>query len=294
MAASPFTKRRQLAAALREIRARDSRGLGVEAVAAELCWSPSKLSRYERAKTGLQPREVERLLDYYQINGARRGELMGLAREAEGRPWWSAFEEDLFPGQDELVGLEQGAATILAWQKDVIPELLQTEEYAKHTLASYAQVEPMWPGRSARLAALRVQRQRIIAQDSPAAFSAVIDEAVLLRPAGNGAMPGQLQHLVSAAGRDGIRIQVMPLSSSGRVPGGSFTVFQFADGQPDAVAVDGLRGVFFQEEEQDTYLHSIAFQAMAEAALGPEASRDLLLSMAATWPAEPSRLLAPA
>ncbi|HTZ23555.1 MAG TPA: helix-turn-helix transcriptional regulator, partial [Streptosporangiaceae bacterium] len=57
---SPTVRRRRLAAELREIR--ESRGRSGESVAAALGWSPSKISRYERAKTGLRPREVERLL----------------------------------------------------------------------------------------------------------------------------------------------------------------------------------------------------------------------------------------
>ena len=70
MPGSPTVRRRRLAAELREIR--ESKGKSGDAVAAALRWSPSKISRYERAKTGLQPREVERLLDYYEITGPRR------------------------------------------------------------------------------------------------------------------------------------------------------------------------------------------------------------------------------
>src|SRR5882672_11499992 len=67
---SPTVRRRRLAAELRGIR--EDKGKSGDAVAAALKWSPSKISRYERARTGLRPREVERLLDYYQITGPRR------------------------------------------------------------------------------------------------------------------------------------------------------------------------------------------------------------------------------
>ena len=53
------TVRRRLAVKLRGIR--ESKGKSGDAVAAALKWSPSKISRYERARTGLHPREVERL-----------------------------------------------------------------------------------------------------------------------------------------------------------------------------------------------------------------------------------------
>jgi hypothetical protein len=47
----------RLAHDLRRIRA--STGKNGDAVAAALKWSPPKISRYERAGTGLRPREVE-------------------------------------------------------------------------------------------------------------------------------------------------------------------------------------------------------------------------------------------
>ena len=74
---SPTVRRRRLAAELRGIR--ESMGKSGDTVAAALKWSPSKISRYERARTGLQPREVERLLDYYEITGSRRALLLALA-----------------------------------------------------------------------------------------------------------------------------------------------------------------------------------------------------------------------
>src|SRR6202046_2560709 len=77
---SPTVRRRRLAAELRGIR--ESRGKSGDVVAAALRWSPSKISRYELARTGLKPREVERLLDYYQITGSRRDLLVALAEDA--------------------------------------------------------------------------------------------------------------------------------------------------------------------------------------------------------------------
>ena len=47
---SPTVRRLRLAAELREIR--ESKGKSGETVAKALRWSPSKISRYERAKTG--------------------------------------------------------------------------------------------------------------------------------------------------------------------------------------------------------------------------------------------------
>src|SRR5260370_19124345 len=84
--ARPRGRGGRLAAELRGIR--EHKGKSGDAVAAALRWSPSKISRYERARTGLLPREVERLLDYYQITGPRRARLLELARDAAHKGWW--------------------------------------------------------------------------------------------------------------------------------------------------------------------------------------------------------------
>src|ERR1700727_1660841 len=79
---SPTVRRRRLAAELRGIR--ESKGKSGDAVAAALKWSPSKVSRYERARTGLHPREVERLLDYYQVTAPHAPARPRPGRVAEG------------------------------------------------------------------------------------------------------------------------------------------------------------------------------------------------------------------
>jgi transcriptional regulator with XRE-family HTH domain len=65
--ASPVVRRRRLAAELRAIRERA--GESCDQVARALRWSPSKITRYELARTGLRPRDVVTLLDHYGIAG---------------------------------------------------------------------------------------------------------------------------------------------------------------------------------------------------------------------------------
>src|SRR5215472_4669116 len=88
---SPTVRRRRLAAELRQLR--EAKGRSGESVAHALRWSPSKISRYERAKTGLRPREVERLLDYYRVRGDKRAALLALAEDASQKGWWEDFTD---------------------------------------------------------------------------------------------------------------------------------------------------------------------------------------------------------
>src|SRR5215475_15722945 len=110
---SPTVRRRRLAAELREIR--ESRGKSGDAVAAALKWSPSKISRYELARTGLKPREVERLLDYYEITGDRRSLLLSLAEDAARKGWWEEYADIISADYQQFIGLEHEASSMGIW-----------------------------------------------------------------------------------------------------------------------------------------------------------------------------------
>src|SRR5215469_1758738 len=163
MPGSPTVRRRRLAAELRGIR--ESKGKSGDAVAHALKWSPSKISRYERARTGLQPREVERLLDYYEITGPRRELLLALAEDASQKGWWEEFGNSLSEDYQQFIGLEHEATSIAIWHVDVVAGLLQTEAYARHIISSYSKVEPVAPGMIGRLVRVRMRRQEVLDRD---------------------------------------------------------------------------------------------------------------------------------
>ena len=279
---SPTVRRRRLAAELRGIR--ESKGKSGDAVAAALKWSPSKISRYERARTGLRPREVERLLDYYEITGPRRALLLGLAEDAAQKGWWEEFSDSLSEDYKQFIGLEYEATSMAIWHVDVVTGLLQTENYARHIIGSYSQVEPVAPGMIERLVRVRMRRQQVLSRDG-LQLSVVLDESVLKRRIGNDAvMYDQLMRLVKEADRPNLRLQVLPLDAQHSVFGESFVIFSFgqdADAMlQDVVSTEHLRSGFTLEGERDTYLHRIAFQMLSEAALDPVASRALILKTA--------------
>ncbi len=279
---SPTVRRRRLAAELRGIR--ESKGKSGDTVAAALKWSPSKISRYERARTGLRPREVERLLDYYQITGPRRALLLGLAEDAAQKGWWEEFTDSLSEDYKQFIGLEHEATAMAIWHVDVVTGLLQTEEYARHIIGSYSRVEPVAPGMIGRLVRVRMRRQQVLDRDG-LQLSVVLDESVLKRRIGDEAvMYDQLQRLVKEADRPNLTLQVLPLDAQHSVFGESFVIFGFgqdADAMlQDVVSTEHLRSGFTLEGERDTYLHRIAFQMLVDAALDPVTSRKLILETA--------------
>ena len=279
---SPTVRRRRLAAELRGIR--ESMGKSGDAVAAALKWSPSKISRYERARTGLRPREVERLLDYYGITGSHRALLLGLAEDAAQKGWWEEFADTLAEDYQQFIGLEHEATSIAIWHVDVVAGLLQTEGYARHIIGSYSRVEPVAPGMIGRLVKVRMQRQQVLDRDG-LQLSVVLDESVLTRRIGDeSVMYEQLQRLAREADRPNLTMRILPLSAQHTVFGESFVIFGFGEDSDamlqDVVSTEQLRSGFTLEGERETYLHRIAFQMLAEASLDPVASKALILQTA--------------
>jgi len=283
--ASPTVRRRRLAAELRGIR--EDKGKSGDAVAAALRWSPSKISRYERARTGLRPQEVARLLDYYQITGPRRALLLGLAEDAAQKGWWEEFAESLSDDYKQFIGFEHEAASMAIWHVDVVTGLLQTEAYARHIISSYSRIEPLPPGMIGRMVGVRLRRQQVLDREE-LQLSVVLDESVLKRRIGDeSVMYEQLQRLVRDGDRPNLTLQILPLSAQHMVFGESFVIFGFRDDsdalQQDVVITEQLRSSVTLEGERETYLHRIAFQALSDASLSPAESRALILDTAESY-----------
>jgi transcriptional regulator with XRE-family HTH domain len=225
--------------------AREGTGKSGDAVAAALRWSPSKVSRYERARTGLRPREVERLLDYYQITGSRRAHLLGLAEDAAQKGWWEEFADSLSDDYQQFIGFEHEATSMAIWHIDVVTGLLQTEGYARHIISSYSRVEPIAPGMIGRLVRVRMRRQQVLNREG-LQLSVVLDESVLTRRIGDDAvMYEQLQRLVREADRPNVTLRILPLDAHHISVGESFVIFGFradSDAMPqDVVSTEQMR-----------------------------------------------------
>jgi len=283
---SPTVRRRRLAAELRAIR--ESKGKSGDVVAAALKWSPSKISRYELARTGLKPQEVEKLLDYYEVTGSRRELLLTLAEDAAQKGWWEEYAEFLSPDYRQFIGLEHEATSMSIWHVEVVAGLFQTEGYARHIIGSYNQVEPIAPGMIERLVRVRMLRQRVLNREPAPQLSVVLDESILRRRLGDDVvMYEQLRRLANEAERPNVSLRVLPLDAQHSVFGESFVIFRFRSDDEaimqDVVSAEHLRNDFSVEGERETYLHGIAFQTLVNSSLEPEASRELILDTAESY-----------
>jgi transcriptional regulator with XRE-family HTH domain len=285
---SPLARQRMLAAELRRLR--ESAGRTGDEVARDLGWSPSRVSRYEVGRVVPKPEDLLRLLAVYGVTAERQAELQALAAEASEKGWWSAYADVLPPELSRLIGMETEAQSSRIWHIEVIPGLLQTEQYARAINRGYGEIGRMPPRQVERRIQARLARQRILHRDPPFQLSVILDESALRRRiAANDVMRAQLQRLVQLAQLPNVTIQVMPLDRVYPIVTVSFVLLSFgaahATTLPDVVYVERLNTNLHFEDEDETYRYQIAFEQLRQAALDPPSSVELIGTIAErTWP----------
>jgi transcriptional regulator with XRE-family HTH domain len=273
---SPTIRRRRLGAELR--RRREAAGVTIETVAERLECSASKISRIETGHTSATPRDVRDMLGIYGVSVDESEELVQIAREARQKGWWHPYSTVL---TGAYVGLEQAANSVRAYEQQVVPGLLQTEEYAK------AMIRAARPDITAdeveRRVRVRLNRQSLLTQDDPIDLWVVLDEAVLSRPVGGDAvMRAQLSRLVEAAELPNVTLQVLPFEAGAHAGmDGTFAILDFPEaGDPDVVYAENATGGLFLEKSEELRKYVFIFDHIRAAALRPEESVAVIAKLA--------------
>jgi len=111
-------------------------------VAERLSWSAAKVSRIETGRTAIGPAELQLLLDVYELPGTQRERLTDLGRSARQRGWWDAYTDILRPEYATLIALEAEAESVDWYAAEIVPGLLQTEDYARVMVQSTLLISP--------------------------------------------------------------------------------------------------------------------------------------------------------
>ena len=276
---APSVRSRQLAAELR--RQRDEAGLTGEEVAVRLGWSAAKVSRVETARTAVSPSDLQLLLDLYEVSGQHRERLTELGRTARQRGWWDAYADMLGPEYATLIALESDADSVGWYAAQIVPGLLQTEEYAREIIRSTLLISP--PGEMERRVQVRMSRQRVLSGDSPLELAVILDEAALERQVGGAdVMRAQLRRLVQVAEQPNVQVQVLP-NAAGAHPAvtGEFTILRFPELiAPDVVYLENMTSNVYVEREAEVFRYSLALERLSSLALGHEESVALIAGQA--------------
>jgi transcriptional regulator with XRE-family HTH domain len=240
--------------------------------------SHSKISRLETGRVGFKDRDITDLLTFYGVTDEEEREaLRALARRANAPGWWHDYSDVLPSWFEAYVGLEEVASQIRAYEVQFVPGLLQTEDYARAvTLLGHASDSPK---EVEQRVGLRMARQAVLDRPEPPNLWAVLDEAILRRPIGSRrAMRDQLQHLLAAADRPNVTIQIVPFQVGGHAAaGGAFSILRFAEPDlPDVVYLEQLTSALYLDKPETVDSYLMVMERLCMEAVTPAASADAL------------------
>lgn len=283
---SPTVLRRWLAFEL--ARLRKDAGLSQKQAAARLNRAQSHISNLETGPGAKDRRnipalaEVEVLLDHYGRQDLVP-QFRQLLEQCRRKHWWEGLPAGVIPPLfDFYLGLEEGAVAIECYDALTVTGLLQCRAYAEVLLRGHGST--LAEDEVARRVELRLGRQAVLDRDEdPLRLWAILDESVLHRMIGGPAvMAAQLEHLLKAAERPGIQLQILPAilpTTHGVHPGlhGSFTRMTFpTPGDPGLVYLESRLGGSYHEEQGEIDEYAEIMNHLRVLALTPDQSADLI------------------
>ncbi|PKW13014.1 helix-turn-helix domain-containing protein [Saccharopolyspora spinosa] len=267
----PLARRIELGALLRTYRERAS--LEVGEVAEALGWSyVQKVGLMESGKRKLAPLELNALLDLYKLSAHERERVIALGKEARKRDTGPAFVADW---AQTYVALESAASHLKLYREELVPGLLQTEEYARTILE---EGDALTAREIDRAVARRAQRQERLAESDAPRVTVVLSESVLRRAVGRAAvMRGQIDYIHKLANLPNFDVRILPFSVGAHLAlGTSFTLLHLGDPMVTFAYVEALTDSDFFDGPPHTEFYTLAFDRAQRASLSSAESLGML------------------
>ncbi|MFE5737766.1 helix-turn-helix domain-containing protein [Streptomyces celluloflavus] len=242
-------------------RRRELAGISQRDLAKRAHMAPSLLNKIEATKR-LPTKDLSELCDEIFGTGDHFQRLWPLVIKYAYPSWFRPF-----------VDLEEAAAIIRSFQVQVVPGLLQTEDYARAVFSA----RRLEADRVEEQVTARMERQHILTRKTPPELWVVLDEHVLRRRTGSPeTMRAQLEHLISAAEIPSNVFQVVPYDVGAHAGNeGPFAALTLNEGR-DVVYADGfLQGQIFADPA-DVKAAVRAYDLLTAVALSPSRSIDLI------------------
>lgn len=274
---APTARQLRLGLELRKLRERA--GLTAREAGEMLGANQATISNIETGRFGLSAQRVRALARNYSCADQALVEALVAMTGERRRGWWEEYREVLPTGLLDLAELEHHAIRLRTADTAHIPGLLQVPDHAREV---FSQVVPaLAPPEVEHRVSHRAKRQAILFRDPPTPYHATVHEAALrMKFGGAGVTRKQLQHIVDMSEREHVTVVVLPFDA-GAYPGSGQSVC-YAQGpvpQLDTVQLDQSHGSVLLDAEAQLNKYRVLLDRMAAVALGPEKSRDLILSI---------------
>jgi transcriptional regulator with XRE-family HTH domain len=256
-------------------RRREAAGVSREEAAYLIRSSGAKVSRMELGRHRFKERDLVDLLALYGANEAEREQFLDLARQANAPGWWQRYGDLLPPWFETYVAMEQAASVIRTYEVQFVPDLLQTNDYTR----TVVQLAYSNPEEVERRVDLRRRRREMLTSSNAPQVWAVIDEAALHRPPGDGALcRAQMDHLLELNDLPNVSLQIATFSRGVHpATGGPFTILRFpVQDLPDVVYLEHLNGALYLDKAADVEDYVDVWHRLCTHIDPPERSRSTL------------------
>lgn len=276
--ATPTTRRILLGQELRRLRS--AAGITPAAAAKALGVTASSLSRIETGRQAIREPYVRVMASMGGADDDKLNELLVMCEEAAQKEWFHDLASSSPEWFRRYLGLESAASRISTYTVELVHGLMQTDEYAR-ALAS-----ENTPDASARnldgYVALRRGRQALLLGEDPPRVHMVMHQIALMSNVGGPAvMRGQVARLLELADLDHVTLQVLPIGAGAHPSMTSgFTLLGFDEIPAMATAyIDVGRGAVYPDQPADLDQFGWRFKQLAERALTPEKTRELIATV---------------
>jgi transcriptional regulator with XRE-family HTH domain len=267
----PSVRFRRIGSALRQ--AREARGMTVATAVRRYGRSKGWFSTLENGLHTISPEELSDLLDFYTVTDPTlRESLLDLAAHNAGENWSRVYEGRISAAAHDMASLETDSVRIATFQPNIIPGLLQTEEYAS-ALMRAGLFNPMRNNRA--LVSFRMDRQAVLKSEDPPHYETVIGEAALHQQVGGAdVLCTQLHQLSERARLPYIDLRVLPFAAEAHLGiAGSFDILTLRPpGNLSVVLVDDFTQSTFIEREPEVATFERIFKYFQGRALSESAS----------------------
>lgn len=271
--------REAFGARLRDLRDSHVPAVSGRALAGLLGWPQSKISRLETGRQTPTIAEVTAWMDALGVSGEARDDVLTeLHNLLSGYATWrrrAAAGNRV--KQDEYRDLESSFHTLRAFETAIVPGLLQTPDYARHRLATFAELTGT-PADIDDGVRARMRRQELLYEPGRDLRFLIAETALRARLAPTPVLRGQLDRLLTlAAGLDTTKLAILPARVALTTP--IYHGFWVYDA--DMVLIETYAAELAVRDTGDVELYVRLFDDLWNRAASDDAARSLIMSAAA-------------
>lgn len=248
----------------------------------------NKIALMEIGQGGLTPAELELLLSGYAVEDDELKEfLRQLRNNSSQRGRWTGYRKIYSDDFRIYVDLEEDSDLIRIAAGEIVPGLLQCEEYIEAMLAGVETDRPLQ-----ELTQARVARAEVLTKADPPEVEVVMSESCIRRKWGSDeVMEAQIDHLIKQSKLPNVMLQVLPFEPRGNRAQTEmafrFTMLRIPSpdvaGPLELVYTEQPTDLSFDDDKKVVAGHDRLWRRLTSSALSPRETRSFLTEIGKSY-----------